>query len=448
MPEISARLPHTALPDWSIGPSDDWASSTQELLDALPQRWSRSLLYSIVMFSAIALPWAFLAQVDEVGTARGRLEPKGKTVRLDAPIAGTVAQVNLKEGQTVKAGETLLTLDAKLMESERQQVQDQLEGQLNRLVQLRLMQQQLELSLRTQRLQYQAQLAEQESERDRATQRLRYFKQSAALSQQVLDQDAERATKFRRLFELGIVAGVQADDAARVQLTTNQGLKQIQSDLAQAQVDFQKQSRTTERIRREGEIALLATDRQRQQSQVEITQIQAEVANLRSQLKTLTLKIQQSQLTIPVEGTIFELPQQNPGSVVQPGQMLATIAPKGAPLILRAQITTADSGFLKVGLPVKIKLDAYPFQEYGIVPGKIRWISPNSKLPANAPPGSNQAVFDVEVELDQSAVQVGNRTIALKPGQTANAEIIIRQRRVADFFLDPFRKFQQGGLNL
>jgi HlyD family secretion protein len=277
---------------------------------------------------------------------------------------------------------------------------------------------------------------------------MRYLETSFTLSQQMLEQDANRATKFRRFFKMGIIPGVQAEDAERAMLTTAQNLQQIQSELAQAKVDLQKQSSTTERIRREGEIALLTTERQRQQSQAEIAQIQAEVASLRSQIKNLTLQIQQSQLKIPVEGTVFALPQQHAGAVVQPGQMLATIAPKDAPLVLRAQITAANSGFLKVGLPVKIKLDAYPFQDYGVVPGKIRWISPNSKSLQNDQSNSRQeAVFDIEVELEQTGIQVGNRTIALKPGQTAKAEIIIRQRRVADFFLDPFRKLQRGGFN-
>jgi HlyD family secretion protein len=451
MPEMTP--PHKLLfttdqPDWDMDATDDWSSSTQELLDTMPQRWSRSLLYTIVMFGSLAIPWAVLAQVDEVGTAQGRLEPKGNTIRLDAPVSGTVARVDVKEGQTVKAGESLLSLDTKLLQTNLQQAKDQLEGQLNRLVQLRLMQQQLTLSLSTQRLQYQAQLAEQEAERDRATQRMRYLETSFTLSQQMLEQDANRATKFRRFFKMGIIPGVQAEDAERAMLTTAQNLQQIQSELAQAKVDLQKQSSTTERIRREGEIALLTTERQRQQSQAEIAQIQAEVASLRSQIKNLTLQIQQSQLKIPVEGTVFALPQQHAGAVVQPGQMLATIAPKDAPLVLRAQITAANSGFLKVGLPVKIKLDAYPFQDYGVVPGKIRWISPNSKSLQNDQSNSRQeAVFDIEVELEQTGIQVGNRTIALKPGQTAKAEIIIRQRRVADFFLDPFRKLQRGGFN-
>jgi hemolysin D len=126
--------------------------------------------------------------------------------------------------------------------------------------------------------------------------------------------------------------------------------------------------------------------------------------------------------------------------------MVATIAPKGVPLVLRAQITSRDSGFLKVGLPVKVKLDAFPYQDYGILPGKIRWISPDSKR-SDPTKADGEAVFDVEVVLDRNDVQVGDRKIALTPGQTANAEIIIRRRHVGDYMLDPFRRLKKGGVN-
>ena len=182
-------------------------------------------------------------------------------------------------------------------------------------------------------------------------------------------------------------------------------------------------------------------------------QAKAEISALRSQIKTLELKLQQSLLKIPISGTIFELPIQNPGAVVQPGQMIASIAPQGVPLILRAQITSRDSGFLKVGLPVKVKLDAYPYQDYGILPGKIRWISPDSKpltssteTPSRENP-STESVFMVEVELERSYVQMGDRKIALTPGQTASAEVIIRRRHVGDYMLDPFRRLKKGGIN-
>jgi hemolysin D len=36
----------------------------------------------------------------------------------------------------------------------------------------------------------------------------------------------------------------------------------------------------------------------------------------------------------------------------------------------------------------------------------------------------------------------------LRPGDTATAEVIVRQRRIIDLILDPFKKLQKGGLEL
>jgi hemolysin D len=52
------------------------------------------------------------------------------------------------------------------------------------------------------------------------------------------------------------------------------------------------------------------------------------------------------------------------------------------------------------------------------------------------------------VELSQTFIRSGTKTLPIAPGQTANAEIVIRQRRVIDFFLDPFRRLQKDGINL
>ncbi|BAY42948.1 HlyD family secretion protein [Scytonema sp. HK-05] len=71
----------------------DWFYGTEELLDALPRLWTRSLLYLLIGFSAIALPWAMLSQVDETGTARGRIEPLGATQRLDSQVTASITAV-------------------------------------------------------------------------------------------------------------------------------------------------------------------------------------------------------------------------------------------------------------------------------------------------------------------------------------------------------------------
>ncbi len=128
--------------------SEDWSSLTKELIDTLPQIWTRGLLYWLVVFAVIVLPWAMLSKVDETGSARGRLEPQGRTVRLDAPVTGKVTAINVKEGQTVASGQSLLELESELTRTELQQTQVKLEGQQNRVNQLQLLKNQLEMSLR------------------------------------------------------------------------------------------------------------------------------------------------------------------------------------------------------------------------------------------------------------------------------------------------------------
>jgi hemolysin D len=399
-----------------------------------------------VAFGTIVIPWAFMAEVDEVGTAKGRFEPKGKTVRLDATIGGKVASVKVKEGQQVTIGQPLIEFDTDLMRNELIQAQAKLEGQISRKTQLQLAQRQLSLSLNTQRLQFQAQLAEQQSERNRTEQRISLHGTSETLTRNLLEKDNQRSARFREYSKMGILPRVQAEDAERVTIETQQRLEQNQADRRQAQLELTKQSSTAEKIRQDGELALIAIRRQVEESQAEILQAGAEISSLRSQIKSIELKLQQSQIKVPISGTLFELPVQNPGAVLQPGQMVATIAPKGVPLVLRAQMTSRDSGFLKVGLPVKVKLDAFPYQDYGILAGKIRWISPDSKRSKMAN-NSEESVFDVEVELAQNYVQVGDRKVTLNPGQTASAEVIIRRRHVGDYMLDPFRRLKKGGVN-
>ena len=66
--------------------TEDWSYATKELLDTLPQAWTRGLLYFLVIFIAIVLPWAVFSKIDETGNARGRIEPKEETIKLDAAV--------------------------------------------------------------------------------------------------------------------------------------------------------------------------------------------------------------------------------------------------------------------------------------------------------------------------------------------------------------------------
>jgi HlyD family secretion protein len=526
--------------------SHDWSHATKELLDTLPQVWTRGLLYFLLVFVAIILPWAMFSEVDETGTARGRLEPQGKTVKLDAPVAGTVAEINVKAGEEIQAGQPLLVLESELVRAELQQLKMKQEGQLNRLNQLELLRNQLLLAVGTQQQQNQAQELEklaqvnqakrnlealesvynlQKEEKlaqvNQAQQNLEALEQVYHLqkeeklaqvnqAQQSVDSSkanynlaqirlsgaTEKASRYQQAFENGVISQDRFQDVAQLAEENAEQLVQVQSEIAQAesrvkeqqesyqrtiqqaqaeidqaqlrlqeqqnsyqrtiqqaqaeieqaQLRFEEQQRSYNSLVHSGELALLKTQEQLKTLETQITTLKAEIAQNKSQIESLEFQLNQRILAAPINGTVFQFPIQGKGSVVQPGELIAEIAPQGTSLILRAQMATSQTGFLQQGMAVKLKFDAYPFQDYGVVAGKVTDISPTSKITETD--SGNGATYELEIQLEKTCIPTPKECIALRPGDTATAEVIVRQRRIIDLILDPFKKLQQGGLKL
>ncbi|MEH1809508.1 HlyD family efflux transporter periplasmic adaptor subunit [Nostoc sp.] len=476
--------------------SQDLYYGTEKLLNALPRIWTRGLLYTLIGFAGLFLPWATLSKVDETGSARGRIEPKGATQKLDAQAAGSVKAVTVKEGDIVRAGQVLLELDSELLQTELQQVQSKLQGLQNRQSQLELLknqllmstslleqqnksqelekmaqlnqvQQNLEAKLSSYNLQKlekeslvkqaQEQISTNQDDRESAEARLiidsrnveRYSKlvDDKIVAPNVFDEIKKQEQESKRLYKKSLSDIKQAELRLAQEVNNYQvTIKTLESDIKQAKLRLQEEQSSYKSAVQAGQLAVMKNQEQLKDIQAQITATQSEIAQTKSQLISTRLQIQQRVVRSPINGVIFELPTTKPGAVVQIGQRIAQIAPTKTDFVLRANMPNQDSGFLKLGMPVKVKFDAYPFQEYGIVQGKVTWISPDSKV--SQTPQGNIETYELEITLDQQYVQNGNKRIPLGAGQTANAEVIIRQRRVIDFVLDPFKKLKKGGLEM
>lgn len=486
--ELKEQAPENKTPDLYYG--------TEELLDALPKLWTRGVLYVLVGFAVIGLPWATLSKVDETGSARGRIEPQGATQKLDSPAGGSVKFVQVKAGDTVKAGQVLLELDSDILQTELQQAEAKLSGLINQQTQLNILKNQLQLTLNIQEQQNQSQALEKISQVNQAKQNLRakeitYNLQNLerqALLNQVKQQiqiaendksaaegrlsiDSRQVERFQQLVNDGAVALNQVDqlkkeqqesrriyqraeaDVIQAELRlaeeTNRYesiMNQLQSDIKQARLQLEGEENSYQSLLQAGKLAILRQEEQLKDIQRQIAAIESEITQTRSQITAIKLQIEQRVVRSPIDGIIFELPVTKAGEVVQPGQRIAHIAPQDSEVILKAQIPIQESGFLQVGMPVKIKFDAFPFQEHGIVQGKLTWISPDSQV--NQTPQGNLETFELEIAIEQRYIPNGDQPILLTPGQTANAEVIVRQRRVIDFILDPFKRLQKNGLEL
>jgi HlyD family secretion protein len=424
----------------------DWSTSSQDLLNSLPKGWTRSLLHLLVVFTVVALPWAMLTKVDETGQARGVLQPKGAVYRMDAPVAGTVIAVNVKKGQVVQAGQVLLELGSETLHANLQQTRAELNSQLDRLTQLESTKNQLLIATSTQRQQNQAQQSEKFSQIEQIRQNLRYNRTAVDLATNRLKKDQREVDRYRDLQEEGVVPAVKVTEVERVADESLRMQQQTKADRQQAEVKLQELQSSHESLVHSGELAVLKIQEQLDNLTGQITSLQADIIKSRSQIQSLGAQIEQRKIRAPRSGILFELAVEKEAAVVQPGQLVAQIAPQNTTLILKAQMPSQESGFLAVDLPVRLKFDAYPFQDYGVTPGRISWVSPTSRV-IDTPQGQTE-VFDVEVSLDRTQIASIETIVTLNAGQSATAEVIVRQRRLIDFVLDPFRQLQQGGLKL
>lgn len=449
----------------------NWSNTLQTILDRPPAKLPNQLLASSVLFCAAFATWAAVGQIDEVGRAQGRLIPQGETYKVNPVVSGKVAQVYVQESQTVRAGQVIAKLDDDIA---RNRVEWSVQSHVNykkELSQVESLIDKTRLEAQTQRAianaetraqvaaiaQVQARIASQKAAILQAEDR-------AATSRMLLNQlqtnaaaQQERLSRFEYLVNEGALAREQLFQAqqqlADRQRSVTQQLGDIQQSLAEAkrlradleQVYAEFNRLQAERVRKdaEAEDAQLRSQQKVQQLLVQKTQLQAKIQQNFKQFQQARAELAQLTLKAPTDGVISTLNVRRSGDVAQAGHAIAEIAPEGAPLVLTAALPTREAGFVEVGDPVQIKFDAYPYQDYGIISGKVLSISPDIKADERL-----GAVYRLEIALDRNSLTKNQQSIVLKAGQTATAEIVTRRRRIADVLIDPIRKLQESNLSL
>ncbi len=175
-------------------------------------------------------------------------------------------------------------------------------------------------------------------------------------------------------------------------------------------------------------------------------------------------------LRSPVSGYVQKVDVTTTGQVVSAAQSLVTIVPDGTPLIVEATVTNQDIGYLRIGQPVEVKVDTFPFQKYGTISGTLEWISPDAedRDGASSDPDTRSGlpeakskrsetdstandtgfVYKIRVRTRSPVFRIGGEERPLQAGMTVQADIVTDRRRVIDFFLSPVVKYLDEGLKV
>jgi HlyD family type I secretion membrane fusion protein len=433
----------TSTPNSRYSPLAGWSDSLEFFLEQPPARFPYYLLLGGVAFTAIVGAWSWFGRVDEISVARGTLVPQGQVYKIQPSVAGKVDRVAVSEGDRVSQGEIIIQLDQRLIEAELERQSHNLDSARERLNQVSALINQTELGLKTVAAIAEANIESHESA---------LVQESTVIStnNQLLDQlQSEREAHRDRLKRLTVLAnrgGVAVDQLFQVE----QDLRDRDRRITEIQGENERSNAEITRLVSELDGAKASADNDQiqareklQQLKIEANQIRASIQESQSLLDRGRAELEQANLRSPVDGLVSSLTIPKAGEVAQVGQTVAQITPYDAPVVLLAWLPSDQSGLVKPDMPVNVKLDSFPYQDYGVFAGKLMTISPDAQFQEGA--GN---VYRVEVAFEKSAVIHEGKPINLRPGETATAEIVVRQRRIISLVLEPILKLKKNNLSL
>ena len=159
------------------------------------------------------------------------------------------------------------------------------------------------------------------------------------------------------------------------------------------------------------------------------------IAQLESNAAALEISLQQTTIVAPERGVVAALDVRGHGVVLQAGQKVAEIVPAGTRLLAEARVLNRDIAFIEPGLPVKLKLDPFPHQDYGTVQGTIIYVSPDAQSDEQS--GS---YYKVVIAPEQTSIVARGRSIPLRPGVALTADIVTERKSILSLILAPFSK--------
>jgi hemolysin D len=163
-----------------------------------------------------------------------------------------------------------------------------------------------------------------------------------------------------------------------------------------------------------------------------IVEIDRKVADLNTQISQAKMNLKYQDILAPVGGTIFELKAGTPGFVATSSEPVLKIVPNNN-LNAKVFISNKDIGFVKPGMTVDVRIDSFPFSEFGDVKGKIISIGSDA-LPADQTHQYER--FPAIIQLKTQNITIKGKPVTLQSGMSLSANVKTRDRTVMSIFTD------------
>jgi HlyD family secretion protein len=430
------------------------------ILTDQPSRLIRGTILVFFGLLIVAAAWSFIGKSDVVVESTGMVKPELEQQGVYLPIKGELVNLYVTEGMPIEKGDVVARINSpsaielagqatqasvqlaaaergyetfptkkKAMEKEIEALKakmaaDQRDSEWRVAESVKKLAEEQQIKLEKAR----AKLAKAGAERDQA--------------QRVLDQ-------HERLFKLPGNGGLSKDQVEEKRGSLREktlDYKLAESELGEFEVSLMQeydkkkaelQKKSQDLLATQGQYANMLLRLTQEEEQAE-TDVRLARAKSKAASRVSYEDIDEDnflRVRAPVDGTVTTVTFTDVGAQVDEKTPVALIAPKGARKVLEIEINERDRAFLKPGMPVRIKVNAFPYQRYGVLTGELEHISPSS----NPNRDTKQIVYKARVGLERDNFMVNKVATPIRYGMAAKVEIVVDSRRLIDLAIDPFR---------
>jgi membrane fusion protein len=393
------------------------ALGTVMALPMLPQHVMAGFAVLVVLGIVSLLYFGTYAREERLS---GVLVPQKGIIRVFAPQPGVIADIAVKEGDSVKRGAALLTLSGETQSTAMGATQAEavrnLKGQVATLDEEAAKKREL---LKQQRRSLAARVEALRAEEVQADQEIQLQQSRIALAEKSVARQSQ-------LVQKGFISeqGLQLSQEASVEQTGK--LRALMRNRMTIIRDRLELEGLMSELPMKSFADIAALNRNKSQISQEIAQ-----AELRREIV----------VPAPQDGVVTAI-QAERGGAATPAAVLLSIVPSGADLEAHLYAPSRAIGFLRAGQSVYVRYQAFPYQKFGHHVGIVDTISRTSFTPvepvARAAPGAaTEPVYRVTVRLPKKTMLAGEEAIALQPGMQLDADVVLERRRLYEWMLEP-----------
>lgn len=387
--------------------------------------------------------WSIFAPIDELVLANGEIVPTANVTDVEHREGGIVDAVLVKEGQEVKAGDTLLILNPVATNADFGQIKIQSATLELKLASLKALIQNRELEFGQIALDYpdlrdkektshqaRSSFIEKELANLETTQALKRveinaFKNEISSLDRQLTIEQERHESMRVLLNDGHVSRKDYLDAKAALERVSQSIQSAQSRQEIAELQLQEAGRIIEsknaqdqKLFGEEQAALLS----------ELTQAREVLNKQQDRVDRLFVKS-------PIDGIVQELAQKAVGKVVRSGELVARVVPIARQIVAEVRVDPYDIGHIKMGDAAEVNISTYDPSIFGTATGTIAVLSPTTFLTDRGDP-----YYKAVIDLSENFVGENQSKRFLQAGMIVDAKIKTGSKSLMRYMLKPVLK--------